>query len=276
MRKIYLGLISLAMATLFLGCSDLFSTGEDAVVSNLSGAPVQITTTEAASNSLTSISSVSSSGTSGSSLKAAMSLKSLSPSLSPSAAPQTVQCPSGGSAIVDGSSEADRSVTYSNCGYSTTTINGSMRVAGETMTFSNLTMNDSSYGTSYTINMTMINKNLADKDMTMTGTISFKNRTASGSFGYQNFHSVKLSNGDVTLDGDISILSSEFPCNNGQFSITTPDSLTPESYGKGFSAGTMIINNARFVFNNDNTVTVRLSNGNTETISQGISETCSI
>lgn len=268
MKKVHLGILSLAVATLFLGCSS-----DSAPVSYLEGSPAPITTVEEASNTLSTVSSLTEAGTVGASLSiaraAALSVKSLAPSL----ATQTQECPYGGSFTIDGTSETSFTGTYSNCdlGYGMV-IDGGVKVSGDTLTFSNLTMSDGA-GMSMKLNISIVDVNHAGTDVTMNGTIAMTDSTGSASLGYQNYKYVARTNGDFAVNGDISINSTIYPCNNGTFAISTIVDLTPDLSGT-ISSGTIKVNGVTFQFINSTQVTVTFADGTSETVTQGLDAIC--
>ena len=269
MRKIHFGILTLAIATLFLGCSS-----NDKESSNLEGSPAAITTAEEASNTLTTITSLSSTGSSaGDSLAiaraAALSVKSLSPSLTPSLS-EPLACAYGGTITYEMTSETSYKFSFDDCDNGYTFFDGSMKGSGDKLTFSNLTIRDSE-GT-MKINMTITDINNAGTDVTMDGTIAMSDSTNSASFGYEKFHVITRTNGDINMNGDVSIKSSEFPCNDGTFAISTIVDLTP--YGYVFSSGTMKVNGVKFEFISSTQMTITFANGTTETVAQGLDQIC--
>jgi len=280
MRKIYLGVFSLTMIALILGCS-ANSSNDAAPVSYLEGEPVAITDSASAENAITSVSSLNSSGTSlsssGTSLSIAKapvlanSFRTLSPSRATSSG--KVNCYGGGTVTYSDMSDTSGSVVYSSCNQNGTTINGSISRSGNTITMSNYSIVNNSDNSSFIMNMTITGDFSTGNDMTMTGTVSFKSTIDSGTFGYQNFRVVSNSDGKISISGDVSIKSSLYTCANGTFSIATLSPLAPNLSG-GFSSGTMTINGVTMVFNNNNTVDVTYADGTTQTVNQGQDQTC--
>ena len=268
MKKVYLSILSLAIATLFLGCSD------DAAATNyLEGTPATITTVEEASNTLSTVSSLTESGTIGSAFAAAsarsvaFSAMSLAPSMAASLASTTLGCSVSGTYTYD-----DTSVSYSNCddGYGAV-MDGSVKVSGDTLTFSNLIMDYTTVDLTFTMDLSM--KYLdGGNDLTMNGTMSMVDSVDSASLAYQSFRVITRWNNDINIDGGISINSTLYPCNNGTFDISTSDDLTP--YGDAFSSGTMKVNGVTFDFINSTQVTVTFADGTSETVNQGIDSIC--
>ena len=271
MKKVYLSILSLAMATLFLGCSE-----DAAATSYLEGSPVTITTVEEASNTLSTVGSLADAGTAGTALAVARTASqkamSLAPSLTPSLASYTQACPYGGSLTIDGASETSFTGTYSDCDLGTVVADGSISVSGDTLTYSNLTMTDSTYGISLMMNMSIVDVGGTGADVTINGTIAMTDSTDSASFGYQNFHVITRTNYDININGDISINSTTYPCNNGTFAISTIDDLTP--FGDAISSGTMKVNGVTFDFISSTQVTVTFADGTSETVTQGLASIC--
>ena len=266
MKKVYLSILSLAMATLFLGCSS-----DSAATSYLEGSPATITTVEEASNTLTTVSSLSDvSAPSLAIAKTAAALTSKAPSLTLSLETELYTCSGGGTMTYDGTSTSF-SVVANNCIESGMTMDGSAKISGDTATFSNFTM--SFDGMSFKMNITITDINFGE-DVTMNGTMEMADSTGSASLGYQNFHVITRTDGKLNINGDISINSTQFPCNNGTFSISTIVDLSPDYLYGGFSAGTMKVNGVTFTFLSDVTVDVTFADGTTENVTQGLASIC--
>ncbi len=269
MRKILIVIMSVAMATLFVGCS----LDDETSTSYLQGTPVSVSTPQEAENALSSFSGINSGASASPAPARAIALaQSLSPSRVASLAPISVTCDNGGTYVGDYTDSSNFNATYTNCQFGTITMNGSVSASNNTIVLSNYQYSDSSTGENLIMNFTVTSSD--PDDVTINGTISYTDASDSASFGYENFHMIVKSNGDENINGKISITSNTFSCVNGVLDITTVVDLTPDLSG-GYSSGTMKINGATFVFNANNTVSVTFPDGTTQTLNQNQPPVCS-
>jgi len=282
MNKVYTLGTTVLVSVLLIACGtteDTTSSGSSDQ-SYTSGAVVEINTVAEAENAAAAIGNLNSSVNQ-------VSTPSPSPSRSPSLSSVngTQSCSGGGSIVTTGNADdttADFTTSYDNCNQSGITLTGSSTTIGTNnggLVKLKITTNDLKYQFSdsdfYNMNL-ILDLETSDSyaaNIIYNGIINYSmTEIGSGKMAYDNFHILVNQSQELDLEGKVSVAADQNTCQNGVYNIETLKVLTPTS--NGYSSGTMVVNGATYVYNNDGTADVTFIDGSTRTITQGASIIC--
>ena len=283
MKKAYILGTSLVVSALLLGCgSSNDSNGGNSPQSYTSGAAVRVTTPVEAENAAAAISNLNS-GVGQTGFSSTLASPQRGPSLA--AVNEKQSCSNGGSMSITGDADdisANITTSYDNCDQYGITMSGSSTVVGTNnggLVNLKMTTHDLQYKISasdvYTMNLIMDYKtsDAYMADIIYSGTIDYNTASlGSGKMGYDNFHLLVNQSQKLDLNGKVSITANQNTCQNGVYNIETISALTPTS--NGYSSGTMKINGATYIYNNDGTADVTFADGTTSVITQGAALVC--
>jgi len=282
MKKVYTLGTTILLSALLIGCGaeEDGTSGGDSDQSYTSGAVVEINTVAEAENAAAAISNLNSSVNQ-------VSTPSPSPSRGPSLSSVngTQSCSGGGSIVTTGDADdttADFTTSYENCSETGITITGSSTTVGTNnggLVKLKITTNDLKYQFTgsdfYNMNL-ILDLETSDShaaNILYNGIINYSMaEIGSGKMAYDDFHILVNQAQELDLEGKVSVTADQNTCQNGVYNIETLDLLTPTS--NGYSSGTMVVNGATYVYNNDGTADVTFSDGTTSTITQGAALVC--
>ena len=310
--KKYLNLgLGVVVASFVLGCGS--SSDDDGIKTHKVDAPaVEVSTSQEVSNALgaTVFNSAMNSGIGGvaeiySASGESVDETSASVLRSMKRATETYECWRGGTETFSGS-ESDTSinatVTYNQCDEGDGVMNGVLKLNGTneggrinlTQTMENYSVNGSDSYTLANLQVVMDATGIEVYDeyydeydyayfdpmkLTLNGTMQMSLYGLNYKMEYENFRVEMLDYSDSTyefarqrINGKMSQESEEYSCINGSYTFETISDLVP--YGNGYSSGTLKVNGATVVFQNNGAAQVTFADGTTETISQDTPISC--